>query len=206
VLDEQGRVERIPYELCVLKALREAIRRREISVAGDNRWRNPEDDLPADFERNRDVHSSALRQPLEATAFIDELQRRHRGRQRAALTRLGDALATDSAGGVRIGARHGAPWITVPAPTKQPEPPTLQAWKEEVERRWGTLDLLDVLKEADYLTDFTEEFSSIASRESTDRRELRARLLLRCFGLGRNMGIKRVVDGANAAGEGQRGD
>jgi len=198
VLDEQGRVERIPYELCVLKALREAIRRREIYVAGGNRWRNPEDDLPADFELNRAVHYSALRQPLEATAFIDELQRRHR----AALTRLGDALATDSAGGVRIGARHGEPWITAPAPAKQPEPPTLQALKEEVERRWGTLDLLDVLKEADYLTEFTEEFSSIASREITDRRELRDRLLLLCFGLGTNMGIKRVVDGANAAAEG----
>jgi hypothetical protein len=41
VLDDSGRVERIPYELCVLKALREAIRRREIWVAGANRWRNP---------------------------------------------------------------------------------------------------------------------------------------------------------------------
>ncbi len=32
VVDERGRVERIPYELCVLRALREAIRRREIEV------------------------------------------------------------------------------------------------------------------------------------------------------------------------------
>ena len=30
VVDERGRVERIPYELCVLIALREALRRREI--------------------------------------------------------------------------------------------------------------------------------------------------------------------------------
>lgn len=29
VIDDKDRVERIPYELCVLKALREAIRRRE---------------------------------------------------------------------------------------------------------------------------------------------------------------------------------
>ncbi|MFC9239831.1 hypothetical protein ACFTZK_25775 [Streptomyces decoyicus] len=62
VVDDKGRVERIPYELCVLVALRDAVRRREIWVVGANRWRNPEDDLPADFEDNRDVHYAALGQ------------------------------------------------------------------------------------------------------------------------------------------------
>jgi hypothetical protein len=78
VVDERGRVERIPYELCVLRALREAIRRREVWVVGASRWRNPDDDLPADFELNRDVHYAALRQPLDPQAFITGLQRRHR--------------------------------------------------------------------------------------------------------------------------------
>ncbi|MGW4801717.1 Tn3 family transposase, partial [Nonomuraea sp. NPDC004297] len=48
VLDpDSGLVERIPYELCVLVALRKAIRRREIWVEGANTWRNPDEDLPA---------------------------------------------------------------------------------------------------------------------------------------------------------------
>ncbi|MFD4338015.1 DUF4158 domain-containing protein [Streptomyces anulatus] len=50
VVDDKGRVERIPYELCVLVALRDAVRRREIYVEGAARWCNPEDDLPGDFE------------------------------------------------------------------------------------------------------------------------------------------------------------
>ncbi|OKI03125.1 hypothetical protein A6A06_39545 [Streptomyces sp. CB02923] len=33
-----------------------------------NRWRNPEDDLPPDFEDNRDVHYDALRQPQDPHA------------------------------------------------------------------------------------------------------------------------------------------
>ncbi|MEU6711919.1 DUF4158 domain-containing protein [Nonomuraea sp. NPDC046802] len=42
VLDfDSGLVERISYELCVLVALRKAIRRREIWVEGANTWRNP---------------------------------------------------------------------------------------------------------------------------------------------------------------------
>ncbi|MFF8373143.1 hypothetical protein ACF05W_30545 [Streptomyces lydicus] len=34
VVDDKGRVERIPYELCFLVALRDALRRREIWVVG----------------------------------------------------------------------------------------------------------------------------------------------------------------------------
>ncbi|MEE1762376.1 hypothetical protein [Streptomyces sp. SP18BB07] len=84
VVDDKGRVERIPYELCVLVALRDALRRREIWVVGANRWRNPEDDLPADFEDNRDVHYAALGQPQDASEFITALQ----GRLRTSLDRF----------------------------------------------------------------------------------------------------------------------
>lgn len=37
VLDERGRVERTPYELCTLIALRDALRRSKIYVLGGNR-------------------------------------------------------------------------------------------------------------------------------------------------------------------------
>ncbi|MDT7716692.1 MAG: hypothetical protein QOH09_2684 [Pseudonocardiales bacterium] len=56
-------------------------------------------------------------------------------------------------------------------------------------RRWGTLDLLDVLKDAEFLTEFT----SVASREVIDRDTLRRRLLLCLFALGTNTGIKAIV-------------
>jgi hypothetical protein len=56
-------VERIPYELCVLIALREALRRREVYVQGAGRWKDPDEDLPGDFEDNRDVHYSELGKP-----------------------------------------------------------------------------------------------------------------------------------------------
>jgi hypothetical protein len=68
VVDEQGKVERIPYELCVLRAVRDAIRRREIYIEAARRWRDPDEDLPADFEHNREVHYAAIRKPLSATA------------------------------------------------------------------------------------------------------------------------------------------
>ncbi|SLJ60856.1 Tn3 family transposase [Mycobacteroides abscessus] len=188
VLDDRGRVERIPYELCALIALRDALRRREIYVEGGNRWRNPDDDLPGDFATTREVHYAALRQPLDPTEFVEDLRRR----MIDALARLDQALVDGSAG-VTVTTRRGEPWIAVPRLEALPEPANLQRIKDEVIRRWGTLDLLDVLKDADYLAEFTSEFSSVASREVIDRDSLRRRLLLCLFALGTNMGIRAIV-------------
>ena len=189
VVDERGRIERIPYELCVLVALRDALRRREIYVDGANRWRNPEDDLPGDFEHAREVHYAALRQPVDPTSFITGLKQR----MTDALTRLDQALVDGTAGGVKVISRRGEPWISVPKLAALPEPQHLRAVKDEVVRRWGTLDLLNVLKDSDFLADFTAEFTSVATREVIDRATLCRRLLLCLFALGTNMGIKAIV-------------
>jgi hypothetical protein len=110
VADEGGWVERIPYELCVLIALRDALRRREVYAQGAGHWKNPDEDLPGDFDDNRDVHYSELGKPLDATEFTDGL-RRCLG---DGLTRLDQSLAKGTAGGVRIITRQGSPWVSVP--------------------------------------------------------------------------------------------
>jgi TnpA family transposase len=189
VIDDRGRVERIPYELCVLVSLRDAIRRREVFVDDARRWRDPDHDLPADFDTSKNVHYEALRQPTDPATFIDKLREQMTG----ALTKLDGAITTDTCGGVRIVTRHGDPWITVPRMEALPEPVRLEQIKAEVQRRWGTIDLLDVLKDSDFLCEFTDEFVSTASREVIDRDLLRRRLLLTLFALGTNMGIKAVV-------------
>lgn len=39
-----------------------------------DRWRNPDQDLPTDFDARRSEHYAALRKPLDPTAFIDQLR------------------------------------------------------------------------------------------------------------------------------------
>jgi TnpA family transposase len=197
VIDERGRVERITYELCVLRALRDGLRRREIWAVGANRWRNPEADLPPDFDANRTVHYTALSQPLDPSAFIDELC----GRMRTALAALDEAISADDTDGVRFTTRRGEPWIGVPKPGKLADPTNLDRLKNQVEQRWGTIDLLDILKEADFLTDLTGVFTSVATREVIGRDVVRRRLLLVLFGLGTNMGIKKLADGLGSSAE-----
>jgi len=55
--------------------------------------------------------------------------------------------------------------------------------------------LLDVLKEADLRIGFTDDFQSMASREILDRETIQCRLLLCLFGMGTNMGLKRISAG-----------
>ena len=189
VVDERGRVARIPYELCVLGALRAALRRREVWVVGAARWRDPDEDLPADFETHRDAHYAALRQPRDPTTFIAALQ----AEMAEALVGADAALCSGASGGVRITRRRGEPWITVPPLEASPEAPNLPVLRDEIERRWGTVPLLDVLKEAALRSGFLEEFASVASRQITNAATLQRRLLLVLFALGTNMGVRQLV-------------
>src|SRR3546814_1541676 len=69
----------ISYELCVLTQLRDRIRSKEIWVVGADRYRNPDDDLPKDFEIRRDAYYSGLSLTPDAQAFCasirEELER-----------------------------------------------------------------------------------------------------------------------------------
>jgi len=70
----QSRINRINYEICVLKALRERLCCKEIWVVGASRYRNPDDDLPTDFETKRQVYYQALTLPEDVETFISGLQ------------------------------------------------------------------------------------------------------------------------------------
>jgi TnpA family transposase len=46
------------------RKLRDKLRCKEIWVQGANRYRNPDEDLPTDFEQKREAYCQALNQPL----------------------------------------------------------------------------------------------------------------------------------------------
>jgi len=67
-------VNRISYELCVLTQLRDRIRSKEIWVVGADRYRNPDDDLPRDFEIRRDAYYSGLSLTPDARRFTSAIR------------------------------------------------------------------------------------------------------------------------------------
>lgn len=186
--DGQERVNRVNYEICVLQALRDRLRSKEIWVVGAKRYCNPEEDLPQDFESQRETYYQALKQPLDAETFIGQLQQE----MKVALAQLDEGLANNEQ--VRILKKNNG-WISVSPFVAQPEPLNLLRLKGEIGKRWPMTSLLDVFKEADLRIQFTEQFKSVASRETIDRSILQKRLLLCLYGLGTNTGLKRICAG-----------
>jgi hypothetical protein len=54
--DGRPRINRITYEIAALNALRDQVRCKEIHIAGANRYRNPDEDVPTNFDTQRDVY------------------------------------------------------------------------------------------------------------------------------------------------------
>ena len=187
--DAQGRqrVNRITYEICVLEALREQLRCKEIWVVGANRYRNPDEDLPADFEAQRTPYYQALNLPLAPDRFIADLQ----AEMRNALQTLDAGLPSNPQ--VRISRKHGNSWITLTPFDAQPEPPNLTALKAEITATWPMTSLLDMVKEADLRLGFTDALKSPTAYETLDRAILRPRLLFCLHGLGTNAGLQRMA-------------
>jgi len=190
-VDAKGgeRVNRITYEVCVLQALRDKLRCKEIWVEGADRWRNPDDDLPADFDAHREVHYQRLGQPLDPTGFIERL----RDQLTDGLDRL-DARLAGGEGLVRVSDRRGG-WITVTPLDAQPEPVNLGRLNAEVAERWPATSLLDMLKEVDLRLGITDHFETTATREALHPAVLQRRLLLCLYAYGTNAGIRRVAAG-----------
>lgn len=60
-------------------------------------------------------------------------------------------------------------------------------------RRWSDVELIDIIKEVDLRVNFTTAFRTSASRGVLDSALLQRRLLLCLFGIGTNVGLKRVA-------------
>jgi TnpA family transposase len=181
-------VNRINYELCVLQTLRDKVRSKEVWVKHANRFRNPDDDLPKDFETKRGSYYEALHQPQDVETFIQRLQQE----MAAALEKLNRNLPNNPQ--VQLLPKNGG-WISLSPLEPQPEPANLGRLKAELFRRWSVVGLLDMLKETDLRVHFTDGFASPTPREHLDRTILQKRLLLCLYGLGTNIGLKRVAAG-----------
>jgi TnpA family transposase len=187
--DGKVQVNRIAYEICALKALRDQLRCREIWVVGSRRYRNPDEDLPQDFDEKREAYYAELGIPLDPKAFTASL----REEMRKALQMLDEGLPANPK--VKILNKKKSGWIAVSPSEAQPYPENLGMLKGEIWQRWSMTSLLDMLKETDLRTHFSACFRSPTDHERLDPRTLQRRLLFCLYGLGANIGLKRIASG-----------
>ncbi len=193
VLDDKhgGRVNRISYELCVLTTLREKVRCKEVWVHGAQRFRNPDDDLPQDFEVRREDYYDALKQPRDGARYVATV----RHALEDALTKLNASLPTNPK--VRImTSKKGKGRIVLTPLDAQPEPPNIAHLTAALVTHWPMTNLLDILKETELRVQFTDVFRTLGTREVLSADVLQQRLLLCLHGLGTNAGLKRMCSGS----------
>ena len=188
VADDKGRLNMISYELCVLSQLRDSIRAREIWVEGADRYRNPDHDLPADFDERRDTYYADLDLQQDAHAFAADI----RASLEEELRLLNATLPKNDMGRLR---QVGKNLICVTPLDRQPEPAGLIDLKHEIGRTWPMTGLLDVLKETALDTQFLDCFESSASREVLAHDVRNRRLLLALYAAGTKAGLKRIATG-----------
>lgn len=182
------RVRRVRYELCVLQSLRDKVRCKEIWVEGADRYRNPDEDVPADFKEKRPQFYEALSLPLDAAEFIKQMKLS----LEQALKMFDDNVSTNEA--VELLPKSGG-WIQLTPLKAQAEPTHLRYLKQAIRRRWWMTSLLDILKEVDFRVGFTDCFQSLTGQERLPRSDIQKRLLLSLFGLGTNAGLTSVSMG-----------
>jgi TnpA family transposase len=184
----ERRVNRINYEMGVLRALRAALRCKDVWVEGAGDYRNPDEDLPADFEARREDYYKALGKPLDANEFIAALKER----MHVGLETLDKGMPSNRKVSI---LKKGGGWISVSPLGKQDDPPNITRLKKAIKDRWPMTILLDILKETDFRTGICSSFETSASRLHIDHDALVRRLLLCLFAYGTNTGLKRASSG-----------
>ncbi len=189
-LDPRGgeRIVRLVYECSVLEALRDRLRCKEIWVVGADKWRNPDEDLPQDFEAKREENYAELNLPLAASEFTRGLKEEMRRELAALNTALPDLdwleIRERKTGAIKLTALDAVP-----------EPRNLRALKKACVARWGTVALIEMLKEAALRTAALGALTGVGTRGSLPEAVLIERLLLIAYAYGTNSGLRTVASG-----------
>lgn len=188
---DKVKIHKIRYEIAVLETFMKQLICKNIWIAGSYRYRDPYHDMPKDFEERKAFYYDWLGLPIEANVFIEQLK----NNTHQALARFNETLPNNEK--VKLRQLKKENRITLTPYEAQLEPPMLNKLHVAIQRRWSTINLIDILKETDLREDFTRHLQSVACREHLPRDILTKRLLLALFGIGSNAGLKRI-QAANA--------
>jgi TnpA family transposase len=150
-------------------------------------FRDPDEDLPRDFAERRAENYAQLRKPLDPSEFIGQLQEE----MRAELAALDAALPLPW---LEVRARPGNQGAIKLTPLDAlPEPAGLGQLKKVITRQWGTVPLIDILKEAVLRSECRATITSMTGDAVGG--QLLERLLLALYAYGTNTGIRAVAAG-----------
>jgi TnpA family transposase len=183
------KINRINYELSIFQELKKQLNCKMIWIKGAFRYRDPDQDLPKDFNEKREYYYSLLGLPLNVDEFISPRKMELHGN----LKSLNDSIPYNEK--VEIINKDGG-HIKISPYEPQAVPVNIKKLHQTIKREYGTINLIDILKESDLQIEFTNLIQTVASRESIPREILQFRILLCLYAIGTNTGLK-CVSSAN---------
>ena len=161
------------------------MRCKKIWIEGACRYRDPDDDLPKDFEERREYYYNMMGLPLNAEDFIRPLKEQ----LTQSLKELNDNIPNNKK--VKIIDKKGGR-IKISPYEPQAEPTNIKKLHLEIRKQWPNLNLIDILKETDLQVGFSDQMHTVASRENLSKEKIQKRLLLTLYAIGSNTGLKRM--------------
>jgi TnpA family transposase len=179
-------VNKYNYEIAVLEKLTCFLGFKAIWVKDSYRYRNPNEDIPQDFKKNKKSYYKLLGLPTNAKTFTKQLKQSLGERLQTLNTNM---INNDQ---VAIKESSSNKNIKVSDSDPQIEPANIEKLHKEITDRWTSINLIDILKECDLLINFSKEMETISSSSKLSSQDLRKRLLLCLYGIGSNTGLKRI--------------
>ena len=174
------------YELAVLEHFSKELSVKNIWVKWAYRYQNPAKDKPSDFDENKDFYFDWLNLPKKAEDFISAL----RNKFEESLLSLNETIPTN--GKVTLIERKKGPIRLSPSAPQEP-PTNLAFLHQEISQLWPNVPLIDILKEVDFSVGFTKNFTGLGAHSAMSKDKLQKRLLFCLYGLGSNIGLKRLA-------------
>ena len=178
------KINRINYELSVFQELKKHLNCKMIWIEGAYRYRNPDHDLPKDFDEKREHYYGLLGLPLSVKEFIAPRKKALHDN----LTLLNESISYNEK--VEIISKEGGGHIKISPYDPQAEPVNIKKLHHAIKQEYGIINLIDILKECDLQMEFTNLVQSVASRENIPREILQFRILLCLYAIGTNTGLK----------------
>ena len=182
------KIKRINYEIAVLEELRKALRCKLIWIKDSYRYRDPCRDLPQDFDERKEYYYTLLDLPLCAKEFTKKLRKSLENN----LKELNDTILNNPKVKIIAGKNATDSRIKLTPYEAQSEPINLKILQQAIDKRFSSINLIDILKETDFRVNFTEEFHTVANKQAIRPEHLLKRLLLCLYAIGSNTGLKRV--------------
>ena len=184
--DDNGNIKRICYEVYVLKKLADRIRCREVWIEGSFLHRNPDYDLPKDFDANNPENYDNLSLSFDAETFVKQLQE--------SLSKALEELNSNIQHNKKVRIENNRISLSPLEPQKESQ--NIVHIKKLLQEKWSATNLIDQLKEAGLRTKFTESFISYGSKVYLKPTQIAERILLAIYVFGTNVGLKHVRAGS----------